>query len=123
MKDSKKQQLSYLKQLMNLGYLEYAKKVNNKSVRVTYIDNEIKAEDIVINLEDFRDCVLAYLKWKGENIINCEGCNRLIYSTATNKKYCKDCAKEMQLQWQRESWQKNKDKYRPAKVATNPEKP
>ena len=55
-----------------------------------------------------------------EGYIQCEICNKLIKPKSNSQKYCKNCWREKQLEWQRKAWHNYKDKYRPAKVIENP---
>ena len=59
--------------------------------------------------------MLEYLRWKGENIINCEGCGILFYPNNNLNKYCKVCAKDVHNETKRNTWHKNKYKYRCAR--------
>jgi len=78
--------------LSELGLIEVSKKVDCTNVHVLMADEE---SDIEIIINDFRNLVYYYLKWKGEKIINCEGCSILIKQTSNKHKYCNECAKEI----------------------------
>lgn len=93
-------------ELSQLGYIEVSKNVNCTNVHVL-IANEDSESQIVIN--DFRNLIYYYLRWKGEKIIECEKCGKLIKPNNNKTKYCKECARETQLQWQRESMRKSRN--------------
>lgn len=81
---------SFLISHMNAaGLLEFAKKNTNLSRRVTFIDNE---SEPVLFISDFRELGYAYLKYCGENIIECGQCGVLIRGTANHsRRYCNEC--------------------------------
>lgn len=79
-----------LSQLNSLSLLEFPKKNDNLSSRVTYIDDE---SEKVLFISDFRELGYEYLKYKGENFIRCHECGTLIRNNkAGTKKYCHQCA-------------------------------
>lgn len=69
-----------------------------EKLELLYIDEFISDEDTEILITDFREIVLYYLKWRGENISNCEKCNKLIEQKSNRTKYCEKCAREMELE-------------------------
>lgn len=81
---------SFLISHMNAaGLLEFAKKNTNLSRRVTFINNNSKP---VLLISDFRELGYAYLKYLGENIIECAQCGILIRGTANHsRRYCNEC--------------------------------
>jgi hypothetical protein len=90
-----KQQRLILKQLGDMGYIQIPIMVNGTSVRVDFVDEQ---SEVIYELTDFDNIILSYLKLKGENIKMCEteGCNHLIKITNNKKKYCDECAKEIE---------------------------
>lgn len=94
--------------LYRIGLVYPSKIVDSTDVKILFVDER---GDAGIEIRDFDNIVLYYQKYVGDKIGNCEVCGKLIELTAINKKYCKACRKEKQLQWQRESWHKNKSKY------------
>lgn len=67
---------------------------NNTSIKLLYVDKNVKKEDIGMEISDFREVVLNYLKWRGEKVINCDVCHKLILEINNKIKYCKECAKK-----------------------------
>lgn len=61
-----------------------------------YIVNLPKEDSskVVIEINDYRDFILYYERYKGENIINCKKCGRLIKKNSNAQLYCKECKKE-----------------------------
>ncbi|MFD2663059.1 hypothetical protein [Paenibacillus thailandensis] len=98
-----REQQTVLRILNDMGLLRSSKKVDNTSERVCFIDY---TSDISFSINDFRDYVLTYLRWKGENIGNCETCSKLIQVKSNRKLYCLECwhhrEKELKKQWKRE---------------------
>jgi len=82
-----------LHKLEELGLINPAKMVNCTNIKVNYIDDGSK---ISIVISDFRNFVYEYLKWKGENVSNCDNdkCNILFLPTNNRQQYCKICWKE-----------------------------
>jgi hypothetical protein len=78
------------RQLCDLGLLQFSHKVDLTNNRVNFAHED---DEIVIEITDFREFVLNYLKWKGENIKNCESCNVLIKIIGNRTKFCNECYK------------------------------
>ena len=79
-------------ELFNSGFL------SEKETRTDlfYIVNLPKndSSDVLMEISDYRDFILNYEKYKGENIINCKRCGKLIKRNSNAQIYCKDCKKE-----------------------------
>lgn len=75
--------------LNQLNLLEFPKKNDNLSCRVTFInDNSEK----VLFISDFRELGYEYLKFTGGNFIRCRECGVLIKNNKNGtKKYCPAC--------------------------------
>lgn len=80
---------STMRELKEAGLVEFAHKVDNINVRVTFIDENSKP---VMKITDLRELGYRYLKYTGEDFIECQECGVLVRKTCINKKYCKDCA-------------------------------
>ena len=79
-----------LGKLHELSLLEFPRRIDNLSCRVTYIDDDSERK---LFISDFRELGYEYLKYKGENYIRCCECGRLTKNNKYgNKKYCSDCA-------------------------------
>jgi DNA-directed RNA polymerase subunit RPC12/RpoP len=73
-----------------MGLLEFPKRNDNLSMRVTFLDIDSPEE---IFISDFRELGYEYLKYQGENFIRCAECGILTRgSKKNNKKYCKNCS-------------------------------
>lgn len=94
---------NYIHKIREYGGIISTKKIKKQSISVDFIDEESETE-IIIN--DFREFILEYLKWRGENIIECEVCRKKIEQTINNKKYCDNCAKEIKKEKDRERLRK-----------------
>ena len=79
----------YIADLYLAKVIEFAKKNTNLSRRVTFINNE---SEPVLLISDFRELGYAYLRYCGENIIECGQCGILIRGTANHsRRYCNEC--------------------------------
>ena len=71
----------------------------------------MKINNVAMEISDFREVVLHYLKWKGGNIIVCCDCGILVKSTTHNKKRCNNCAIKKQKDWDNEYQQSKTVKF------------
>lgn len=79
------------------GLIEAAKKIDNLSNRVTFIDNNSKK---ILQVDDFRELGYKYLQYIGENIISCQNCGVLIRGNKHNtRKYCSGCVCGESKEW------------------------
>ena len=76
--------------LMTKGLLEFSKRNDNLSCRVTFIDD---TSEKVLRITDFRELGYEYLFYNGGRFIRCQECGILVRNN-TNRtvKHCKDCA-------------------------------
>ena len=77
------------------GYIEIAKRIDNLSVRVLFVDDktifDVSAGDLFIS--DFRELGYEYLFATGGNFIRCAECGVLTRGNKNGtKKYCCECA-------------------------------
>ncbi|WP_440118414.1 hypothetical protein [Paenibacillus sp. QZ-Y1] len=89
-KDGLVEQNRMMNKLIQLEYLETPFKAASTSYRVTYGNEDSKA---VITIKDFTHFIYEYLRYKGENVGNCEECGRLIVKNSNRQKRCKVCQK------------------------------
>lgn len=92
---STREQQRALRILNELGILRSSRKVDNTSERVCFNNEE---SEPAIRINDFRDYVLEYLKWKGESIGKCDECGILIQVKSNRKMYCSDCSKKKEIE-------------------------
>ena len=94
----------YLNDLETAGLISFSNKNDNLNLRVTFVDNN---SDTVLKIDDFRELGYEYLNYIGDGKFKrCECCKRLVRKLSKNMKYCNECSKEKQLEWQRESMKK-----------------
>jgi len=86
-----KEQGKMLYDIKKLGLISYSVMVDSTNIKVNFVD---KDNPVVLVISDFRNFVYNYLKWKGENIINCEECGILFYPKNNSHKFCKICQKD-----------------------------
>lgn len=92
-----------LNELYEAGMIGLSKKVTNTNVRVLYIDENSK---VALAISDFRELGYEYMNYIGKNrYIRCAECGRLVPAKSNNKKYCKNCAAQVQA-IQKAEWQK-----------------
>ena len=107
---------SYYKRMLDIAYIytkmrmfsfaeDYTLKRGNN-----FINND---DDVVLNLSevDCQELAYVYLNWKnhGAGYTRCQRCNRLMKQSKTKpKKYCEDCAKEVQTEQKRLWAEKNR---------------
>ena len=94
----------YLNDLETAGLISFSSKNDNLNLRVTFIDDDSKT---ILRVDDFRELGYEYLNYIGDGKFKrCECCKRLVRKLSKNMKYCNECSKEKQLEWQRESMKK-----------------
>lgn len=79
-------------ELFNKGFL----KEKETRTEIFYIVNlpENDNSNVEIEIDDYREIILYYEKYLGENIINCKKCNKLIKRNSNAQIYCKDCKRD-----------------------------
>lgn len=88
--------------LNNKGYIDFAKKVDNTSLQIKYINN---LSQVKIEIDNLRNFISEYLKCKdGYCII----CGKPVTKRNNKIKYCKQCARKIE----KENWVKRKRKQR-----------
>lgn len=95
-KTSMKRQCALFRQLNEIGFLEFAKRVDNISTRICFLDKEGGSDEVVFEVTDFRNLGYQYLMYKGEPFHKCENCGLVTKIDNPRKanylKYCKECA-------------------------------
>lgn len=89
--------------IVQRGLLGYPKKNDTQCLIVNFIDYD----DVVLELgeTDCQELAYVYLNWKnnGKGYTKCQRCSRLMRQSKTKpKKYCEDCAKEVEKENTRE---------------------
>lgn len=85
-----KERYDLLGQLRDIGLLEYPKRNDNLSCRITYINDESEQK---IFVSDFRELGYEYLRYKGGRFIFCGECGILIRNNKNQtRKYCSHCS-------------------------------
>lgn len=89
---SLKRQSLMLNDLRELGLIKFSRKVDNININVTCLDNDGDPELII---SDYRNLGYQYLRYCGEPYFECQSCGLVIKKTSNSRKYCHDCAEEM----------------------------
>ena len=98
--------------IVQKGFLGYPKKNNTQCLIVNFIDND---SEVVLNLDE-SDCyelAYLYLSWKndGKGYTKCKRCGRMIKQSKTKpKKYCEECAKEVEREKSKERVRRYREK-------------
>ncbi len=79
--------------LKELNLVDISKKVDCTNIKVLFLDENSKKTIII---KDFRNFIYEYLKYRGEKIVMCEDCNKLLKlkSKNSNQKLCTVCSEE-----------------------------
>ena len=98
-----------LYEIVKKGFLDYPKKNNTQCLIVNFINTD----DVALELDedDCQELAYAYLNWKnnGKGYTKCQRCNRLIKQSKTKpRKYCEECAQEVQTEQKRLWAEKNR---------------
>ena len=91
-----------LYEIVQRGLLGYPKKNDTQCLIVNFINTDL----VVLELDetDCQELAYAYLSWKnnGDGYTKCQKCHRLMKQSKTKpKKYCEECAKEVQKEQKR----------------------
>lgn len=92
---SVRRQSLMLNELMQDGYLAFAKNIDSTSMKVLFMD---LTSPPAIQVDDFRNLGNQYNMLMGEPYFKCECCGLVVRRKTNNQKYCKDCGKEMNIQ-------------------------
>jgi len=94
--------INHLKQL---GYATPSDNHQSSFVEINIADEDGLNGEEGIKIEDFREYVLLYEKWRGEKVDYC-GCGQPIRILSNRSKYCKMCGKD---EWKKYNAQKQKE--------------
>lgn len=91
-----------LHEIVQRGLLGYPKKNNTQCLIVNFVNTD----EVVLELDeaDCQELAYSYLSWKndGNGYTKCQHCHRLMKQSKTKpKKYCEECAKEVQREQKR----------------------
>lgn len=89
-----KRQSLMINDLWTMGYIGYSRAVDNINVNVKIIDEKGSAAMLI---NDFRNLGNQYLRYCGEQYIECQCCGAVIKKRSNSHKYCKSCAPEINI--------------------------
>jgi len=106
---SRKEKSLMINKLKLIGLIDTSIIVNCTNIKILFAKDK---GNIAIELINFNDFIYEYLDYKGYKIDICEGkdCCRLFVVKNNHHKFCRDCWKEKQKEWQRESMKKLRNK-------------
>lgn len=77
-----------LGKLYELSLLEFPKRIDNLSCRVTYINDDSEKR---LFISDYRELGYEYRKYNGENYARCQECGKLFKVSEKHRKFCPQC--------------------------------
>lgn len=86
-------QYTMMNDLLQVGYVGMSKIVDNVSVRVMIIDNDVP----VMHISDFRNIGHQYSAISSDNYLECANCGLMVRRSGNNQKYCHACANHIRL--------------------------
>lgn len=98
-----------LYEIVQRGFLGYPKKNNTQCLIVNFINTDGVA--LELDETDCQELAYVYLHWKndGKGYTRCQRCNRWMKQSKTRpKKYCENCAKDVQTEQKRLWAEKNR---------------
>jgi hypothetical protein len=97
-----------INELSNKGYIQI---LHKGAILLKYMEYCISNGNEIIKITDFENVGL-YLDYHNgiKGVKKCDKCKKIIKTKNNKQKYCDDCARELQLQWQRESMKKQRNK-------------
>ena len=88
-KCSNKLKSKYVGDLIRLGYIRFASRIDNLNIQVLFLDDESNNELLI---DDFRKLGNEYLYYRGGNFVRCADCGLLISNNKNKtRKYCDNC--------------------------------
>lgn len=92
-----KRQGAMLKELEDLGFVQFSRMVDNTNVKVLFLGGD----KVEIQIDDFRNLGYQYLMYKGGPYLKCANCGITTrikdISNKRRQKYCPDCALRMKI--------------------------
>lgn len=88
----KKDKAILIGELEKLGLISDHKCKRNNSIRVNFLD---EASEVTLMVTDFVDFIYEFNRLKGDKIINCGVCKKIIKQNIHNQKFCSECAKKI----------------------------
>lgn len=90
-----KRQSLMINDLWSMGLIGYSRAVDNININVKIIDEDSPGAMLIT---DFRNLGNQYLRYCGEQYIECQGCGAVVKRRSNSHKYCKSCAPEINIQ-------------------------
>ncbi len=86
-----------IRELRNLGFIGFAslKKIDNLNIHVLIADEE---PPIAVTVSNFETAGIQWNQFCGKPYIRCEYCGRTVARTGRRQKYCRKCAKSINIE-------------------------
>ena len=86
-----------IRELRNLGFIGFAslKKIDNLNIHVLIADEE---PPIAVTVSNFETAGIQWNQFCGKLYIRCECCGRIVARTGRRQKYCRKCAKSINIE-------------------------
>lgn len=104
-KKTVRMQSAMLASLRDRGLIEFSSRVDNINIRVVCLDQDEESE-VALDVTDFIDLGNQYLRYHGESFMSCNMCNHLVRRQNNRQRYCKDCAKKINIKKTYEAYKK-----------------
>lgn len=101
---SSQMQLQLLRDLYAAGKIEFARRVDDLSIRVLCLDDG----DQELFITDFRNLGNQYLLYAGGPFMHCEECDLVVKRKSNAQRYCPTCAGDMYIKHSIESVQRQR---------------
>lgn len=93
----RKDKFLFLNDIEKTGLISFSNKNDNLNLKVNFFDMNSES---VLEISDFRELGYEYLNYIGEGkFIRCSECKKLVRKTGKRDKYCNECKKIKQLEW------------------------
>lgn len=90
-----KKQSLMLNDLYQNKYISFARGIDNTSIKVLFLDMESPA---VLRLTDMRNLGNQYMLHTQKGYMQCECCGKIVKKNSNNQRYCKPCARIMNIE-------------------------
>lgn len=91
--------LLFLHALREMGYVGFAKAGDNLSLHILIAEDGVDADtDKTLWVQDFENLGYEWMRFLGGDIAACSECGKLMRRRGNRHKYCKECAKEINIQ-------------------------
>lgn len=92
---SVRRQSLLLNELMQVGYISFPNNVDNISMKLNYMDLDSPAFVYIDQMENLGN---LYMYFTNPKYMKCTCCGKIVKKKANNQKYCKECARKVNIE-------------------------